>query len=359
MCIKRCHYAKFAQPFVKNMVPLDSLFVRVRSELLLDIIEGCPSNTLQWSEFNATLSHGILTGNGVTCLGYADDIVIMAKGKFEGALCDLVERELETTIRWCLSVGLRINSSKTTVVPFTRRTRLQHLRNIRLNDKHLEWRHEVKYLGLTLDSKLLWNRHVEKIASNKAISLPTGSAHLADLPTNEIVGKFNFEKQFRTELSTKRDWSRESIQTLEKNTIIWYTDGPKAPDGTGAGVYGPRTKYSHEPMGQFPSIFQVEIHAMERCIQFNLDRKYRNKEIAILSDSQAAIKALSSSNINSIMVLECLGKLNDLGRNSKVTLLWVPGHVRVEGNEQADTLARKDRARTTLRPWKSICPGST
>jgi len=39
----------------------------------------------------------------------------MATGKLEGTLCDLVERELETTRRWCLSVGLRINSSKTTV----------------------------------------------------------------------------------------------------------------------------------------------------------------------------------------------------------------------------------------------------
>jgi len=29
----------------------------------------------------------------------------MAKGKFEGTLCDLVERKLETTRRWCLSVS--------------------------------------------------------------------------------------------------------------------------------------------------------------------------------------------------------------------------------------------------------------
>jgi len=74
-------------------------------------------------------------------------IVIMAKGIFEGTLCDLVERELETTRSWCLSVGLRINSSKTTGVSFTRRTRLQHLRSIRFNDENLEWRQEVKYLG--------------------------------------------------------------------------------------------------------------------------------------------------------------------------------------------------------------------
>jgi len=49
-------------------------------------------------------------------------------------------------------------------------------------------------------------------------SLPTDSAHLADLPTDEIIRKFSFEKQFRTKLSTKRDWSRESLQTL-------YTEG--------------------------------------------------------------------------------------------------------------------------------------
>jgi len=73
-------------------------------------------------------------------------------------------------------------------------------------------------------------------------------------------------------------------------------------------------------MGQFP----MGSEKVVPNIQFNLDRKYRNKEIAILSDSQAVIKALSSANINSMMVLECLGKLNDLGRNNKVSLLWVP-----------------------------------
>jgi len=76
--------------------------------------QGGVLSPLMWSLVVDELL-GSLTGNGVTCRGYADDIVIMAKGKFEGTLCDLVERELETTRRWCLSVGLRITSSKTTV----------------------------------------------------------------------------------------------------------------------------------------------------------------------------------------------------------------------------------------------------
>jgi len=53
--------------------------------------KGGVLSPLMWSLVLDELP-GILTGNGVTCLGYADDIVIMAKGKFEASLCDFVER---------------------------------------------------------------------------------------------------------------------------------------------------------------------------------------------------------------------------------------------------------------------------
>ena len=85
--------------------------------------------------------------------------------------------------------------------------------------------------------------------------------------------------------------------------------GTKTSTETGAGVFGPNLRYS-EPMGKFPSVFQAEVHAIERCAQFNLDRKYKSREIAILSDSQAAIKALSSNVIKSRMVWDCLSTLN-------------------------------------------------
>jgi len=41
------------------------------------------------------------------------------------------------------------------------------------------------------------------------------------------------------------------------------------------------------------------------------------------------------------MIWECLGKLNELARNNKFTLLWVAGHRRIEGNEKANILAKK------------------
>ncbi|CAG9820215.1 unnamed protein product [Phaedon cochleariae] len=53
------------------------------------------------------------------------------------------------------------------------------------------------------------------------------------------------------------------------------------------------------------------------------------------------VKALSSSKINSKLVWSCIESLESLGANNRVTLLWVPGHQGVEGNEKSDILAKQ------------------
>lgn len=102
------------------------------------------------------------------------------------------------------------------------------------------------------------------------------------------------------------------------------------------GILGPRTKYA-KAMGKYPSIFQVEIHATERHVQFNLSRRCNNQDIAILLDSQAVIKVLNSPITTFKLMWDCLGKLNELVKN-KVTLLWRQGR-----NECPDKLAGTER----------------
>lgn len=49
-----------------------------------------------------------------------------------------------------------------------------------------------------------------------------------------------------------------------------------------------------------------------------------------------------NGNINSYkMVWEYLDKLNDPGKGNKVTLLWVPEHRGVNGNEVTNNLTKK------------------
>ena len=66
----------------------------------------------------------------------------------------------------------------------------------------------------------------------------------------------------------------------------------------------------------------------------------RNQSIVVLVDSQAAIKSLMKCTVASITVLNCIRNLNQLGKQSKVSIAWIPGHAGVHGNEVADYFAK-------------------
>jgi len=67
-----------------------------------------------------------LTRRSILCYGYANDIVIIARGKYEEALCDIIQLGLNMTSEWCKEVGLSLNPSKT--------VRLQRMKAITLSE---------------------------------------------------------------------------------------------------------------------------------------------------------------------------------------------------------------------------------
>ena len=75
-------------------------------------------------------------------------------------------------------------------------------------------------------------------------------------------------------------------------------------------------------------------------MQLLVEQQYTGKTISIFSDSQAALKALEATKSTSRTILHCKKLLNILGDGNKVSLIWIPGHVGLEGNERADSLAK-------------------
>ena len=72
-----------------------------------------------------------------------------------------------------------------------------------------------------------------------------------------------------------------------------------------------------------------------------LQQNLKNKNITIHSDSQACLAALDKVTINSETVQRCAVALNQLGSQNKLHLRWVKAHIGTQGNETADSLAKK------------------
>ena len=46
------------------------------------------------------------------------------------------------------------------------------------------------------------------------------------------------------------------------------------------------------------------------------------------------------SKVKQLLVANCIQNLNTLSQENVVKLMWVPGHSNIDGNEEADTLAK-------------------
>ncbi|XP_074042447.1 uncharacterized protein [Leptinotarsa decemlineata] len=159
------------------------------------------------------------------------------------------------------------------------------------------------------------------------------------MPSDEMLSQYSFGKNFKTIITGREAWKEGPPINVE---IACYTDGSKTEKGVGAEIYitKPKIKVSSS-LGKKMTIFQAETAAIRHCAEELLRQEFKEKTIEIYSDRQAAIKAISSMQVNSKLVWNCPEKLQELGSQNRLSLAWVPGHTGFNGNEEADSLARE------------------
>ncbi|XP_075168262.1 uncharacterized protein LOC142240444 [Haematobia irritans] len=118
-------------------------------------------------------------------------------------------------------------------------------------------------------------------------------------------------------------------------------------EGVGSGIYCKELGLKESfKLDEQCSIFQAEIFAIAKAAELISMRPLFRCDISIFIDSQAAIKALGNTNIRSKVVSRCRRELKVLTEQHNVTLCWVPGHYGIEGNEEADILAKEGASST-------------
>jgi len=154
---------------------------------------------------------------------------------------------------------------------------------------------------------------------------------------------FNFEPKYSVITLTREDWTKGTGTPVVKG-LVWFTDGSKMKEGSGAGVYGKsmgrRLSFS---LGRYVTVFQAEIYAILACVY---EIQFQNRPeiyMSICSDSQAALKALQAIR-TSPLVQQCQKALDDISTRHAVWLYWDPGHAGVRVNQIADELTRDGSA---------------
>jgi ribonuclease HI len=137
----------------------------------------------------------------------------------------------------------------------------------------------------------------------------------------------------------------------DPHNIIAYTDGSQLSTQTGAGFYIPhglpnpvRTVIA---LGSTSEVFDVELKAIAECLRTYLKyikrHRLHDRSIHLFTDNQSAILCATrlDRGPGQETALDILHTTNTLlQRSAPVTLHWVPGHTDIEGNEEADRLAK-------------------
>jgi hypothetical protein len=132
--------------------------------LEMPVAKGCPQggflSPLLWDLVVGDLLV-TLNNQGYYTQGYANDIVIPILGKHANTVSELMQRALDTVEGWCLREKLHIHPNKTALIPFINKRNLDGMRLPTFFNECLNTAVEVKYIGLTLDRRLICNQHLQ------------------------------------------------------------------------------------------------------------------------------------------------------------------------------------------------------
>ena len=112
----------------------------------------------------------IFDSGPIDASGYADDGNLLATGIDPFILREMIVSAMKKAIEWGARNGLTFGAEKTEIVLFTRKRSKNVPSSLTINGTEIKFVKKVKYLGVTLDSELNFNEHIEgKIKKAKAL----------------------------------------------------------------------------------------------------------------------------------------------------------------------------------------------
>jgi hypothetical protein len=100
----------------------------------------------------------------------------------------------------------------------------------------------------------------------------------SDVGVDVMRPAFNFEPKYRVSMLTGEDWTKGIGTPPVVKGLVWFTDGSKMKEGSGAGVYGQsvRRKLSFS-LGRYATVFRLRyMLTWHVFMKFNFKVDHRN-----------------------------------------------------------------------------------
>ncbi|MEO1419310.1 MAG: ribonuclease H family protein, partial [Bacteroidota bacterium] len=153
----------------------------------------------------------------------------------------------------------------------------------------------------------------------------------------KICSFLNNTKKNRNESELRSEFLKH--QEEHKSEPI-YTDGSKMDQQVGWAAKF-QTFTISDRLPKLTSIFSAEIYAIKQALEHIIREENRNKSFTIYSDSQSAIQSLKPKAKPSPLAEEIIVSHNTAAsQNITIDFCWVPGHIDIKGNEEADVAAK-------------------
>ena len=86
------------------------------------------------------------------------------------------------------------------------------------------------------------------------------------------------------------------------------------------------------------SIFIAEAHEIDLAL--NIISKSKHKKFIIFSDSLSVLLSLRNKKFQNPLIIKLLSRLDSMSNRKEIIICWTPSHIRVRGNERADSAAK-------------------